>query len=108
MAPNDPLIGLVTRCSSQGFVGAKRLPETDLPIFGDSICILDPAIGYITSGTNDTLTSQPIEQEISHYLQYLSQLSNDSWSVFNVFSNDFSLIFSSTDEFTSWLIERTP
>ena len=35
MAPKKPLIGLVTRCSSQGFVGAKRLPETDLPIFGD-------------------------------------------------------------------------
>ena len=35
MAPSNPLIGLVTRCSSQGFVGAKRLPETDLPIFGD-------------------------------------------------------------------------
>ncbi|MGD8822159.1 MAG: hypothetical protein PVG63_03585 [Anaerolineales bacterium] len=35
MASNNSLIGLVTRCSSQGFVGAKRLPETDLPIFGD-------------------------------------------------------------------------
>jgi hypothetical protein len=35
MAPRNLLIGLVTRCSSQGFVGAKRLPETDLPIFGD-------------------------------------------------------------------------
>jgi hypothetical protein len=29
-----PLIGLVTRCSSRGFVGAMRLPETDLPVFG--------------------------------------------------------------------------
>lgn len=35
MAPRKPLIGLVTRCSSRGFVGAKRLPESDLPIFGD-------------------------------------------------------------------------
>lgn len=35
MAPANALIGLVTRCSSRGFVGAKRLPETDLPIFGD-------------------------------------------------------------------------
>jgi hypothetical protein len=28
------LIGLVTRSSSRGYVGAKRLPETDLPVFG--------------------------------------------------------------------------
>jgi hypothetical protein len=79
-----------------------------LPILGDSICILDPATGYTTNGTNDVLTSKPIEQEISQYLQFLSQLSNDSWNVSNVFSNDFSLLFSSTDEFTDWLIERTP
>ena len=45
-----------------------------LPIHGDSICILDPATGYITSGINEALTSQPIEQEISNYLQFLSQL----------------------------------
>ena len=79
-----------------------------LPIQGDFICILDPATGYITSRTNNALTSQPIEQEISHYLKFLSQLSNDLWSVSNVFSDDFSIIFSSTDEFTNWLIERTP
>lgn len=34
MALEQPLIGLVTRCGSRGFVGAKRLPETDLPVFG--------------------------------------------------------------------------
>jgi hypothetical protein len=34
MGEHEPLIGLVTRCSSRGFVGAMRLPETDLPIFG--------------------------------------------------------------------------
>jgi hypothetical protein len=34
MGEQGPLIGLVTRCSSRGFVGAMRLPETDLPIFG--------------------------------------------------------------------------
>jgi hypothetical protein len=79
-----------------------------LPILGDSICILDPATGYTTSGTTDVLTSKPIEEEISHYLQFLSQLSNDSWRVSNVFSDNFSLIFSGTGEFTDWLIERIP
>lgn len=34
MAHTEQLIGLVTRSSSRGFVGAKRLPETDLPVFG--------------------------------------------------------------------------
>jgi hypothetical protein len=79
-----------------------------LPILGDSICILDPATGYTTSGTTDVLTSQPIEEEISHYLQFLSQLSNDSWRISNVFSDNFSLIFSGAEEFTDWLIERIP
>lgn len=79
-----------------------------LPIKGDSICILDPATGYTTSGANDMLTSRPIEEEVLHYLQFLSQLSEGSWSISNVFSDNFSLIFAGTEEFTEWLIERTP
>lgn len=47
MAPATPLIGLVTRCSSRGFVGAKRLPETDLPIFGD-FCAVEAQQGQST------------------------------------------------------------
>lgn len=34
MSNESELIGLVTRSSSRGYVGAKRLPETDLPVFG--------------------------------------------------------------------------
>lgn len=80
-----------------------------LPIAGDSICILDPATGYITTAYNDNvLTSQPIEQEMTHYLQFLSQVSNDEWSVSGVFSQDFTLQFLVTEEFTEWLIERIP
>lgn len=44
MPSSKPLIGLVTRCSSRGFVGAKRLPETDLPIFGD-FCSVEAQLG---------------------------------------------------------------
>jgi hypothetical protein len=34
MSNEGELIGLVTRSSSRGYVGAKRLPETNLPVFG--------------------------------------------------------------------------
>lgn len=40
-----PLIGLVTRCSSRGFVGAMRLPETDLPVFG-AFCQVEAQRGH--------------------------------------------------------------
>lgn len=34
------MIGRVTRCSTRGFVGAMRLPEPDVPVFG-SFCWAD-------------------------------------------------------------------
>ena len=37
MPEDRTLIGRVTRCSTRGFVGAMRLPEPDLPVFG-SFC----------------------------------------------------------------------
>jgi hypothetical protein len=37
MPDERTLIGRVTRCSTRGFVGAVRLPEPDLPVFG-SFC----------------------------------------------------------------------
>ena len=45
MDEQGPLIGLVTRCSSRGFVGAMRLPDTDLPIFG-AFCKVEAQRGY--------------------------------------------------------------
>lgn len=34
MTEEGQLIGRVTRCSTRGFVGAMRLPEPELPVFG--------------------------------------------------------------------------
>ncbi len=80
-----------------------------LPIKGDAICILDPATGYTTSIINqDFISSQPIEQEIINYLHFLSQITNSIWSVTSVFSQDFTIHFSKTEDFTEWLIERVP
>jgi hypothetical protein len=35
MDEQDRMIGRVTRCSTRGFVGARRLPEPEIPTFGD-------------------------------------------------------------------------
>jgi hypothetical protein len=37
MTSHPPHIGRVTRCSTRGFVGAVRLPEPEIPIFGGLI-----------------------------------------------------------------------
>lgn len=34
MSPPDVILGRITRCSTRGFVGAVRLPEPDIPVFG--------------------------------------------------------------------------
>lgn len=38
------IMGRVTRCSTRGFVGAMRLPEPDIPVFG-SFCQADAQSG---------------------------------------------------------------
>ncbi len=44
MTQQPPLIGRVTRSSTRGFVGAIRLPEPDIPVFG-SFCKADAQQG---------------------------------------------------------------
>lgn len=44
MINDQQLIGRVTRCSTRGFVGALRVPEPDLPVFG-GFCLAEAQAG---------------------------------------------------------------
>lgn len=44
MTEAQDMIGRVTRCSTRGFVGAVRLPESELPVFG-GYCLAEAQTG---------------------------------------------------------------
>lgn len=44
MAEGQDLIGRVTRCSTRGFIGAVRLPEPEVPVFG-GYCLAEAQTG---------------------------------------------------------------
>lgn len=44
MSEEQHMIGRVTRCSTRGFVGAVRLPEPELPVFG-GYCLAEAQSG---------------------------------------------------------------
>ncbi len=44
MTDKQGLIGRVTRCSTRGFVGAIRLPEPEIPVFG-GFCLAEAQQG---------------------------------------------------------------
>ena len=74
------------------------------PVVGGRLTILDPAGNYYTGCHNGQLTFFDIETAINEWLSYWSTKIPGA-TITCVFANDFSLEFSSTEEFIKWCRE---
>jgi len=85
--------------STSGHVGVQML------VAGDKLTIFDPAGKYYTQ-TSGNIDSKDVSTEISNWLNYWKPEMGSDVYVDRVFSDDLDKSFSSTSEYTSWMISR--
>ena len=85
--------------SDSGHMGVQ------IPVAGDKLTILDPAGKYYTQ-TSGNIDQKDVSTEINNWLTYWKPQMGNDVRVDRVFSDYLDKTFSSTSEYTSWMIGR--